>query len=139
MELRCLLESWHCYDHLAGRLGVALTAQWVEMGWLVTGEYDFTVTDRAIKWLSAQHIDTAGLLMGRRPAARQCLDWSERKPHVAGVFGAVLTDWLLRERWLARIPSSRAVQVTERGQAECLREFGLDTRLVLTATSVVTR
>ena len=134
-----ICQARTCYDHLAGRLGVALTAQWVEMGWLLMGEYDFTVTDRAMKWLSAQHIDATGLLKGRRPAARQCLDWSERKPHVAGVLGAVLADWLLRERWLARVPSSRAVQVTDHGQAGFLREFGLDTRLVLTAISAVTR
>ena len=134
-----ICQARTCYDHLAGRLGVVLTARWVEMGWLLTNAYDFTVTDHAVKWLSAQHIDSTGLLKGRRPGARQCLDWSERKPHVAGAFGAMLADWLLRERWLARVPSSRAVRVTERGQVGFLREFGLDTRLVLMTPPAVTR
>ena len=134
-----LCQARTCYDHLAGRLGVALTAQWVKIDWLRAGEYEYTVTDQAVKWLDAHQIGTTDILNGRRPAARMCLDWSERKPHVAGAFGAALTDWLLRERWLVRVPSNRTVRVTERGQAGFLHEFGLDMRLVLAQSATELR
>jgi hypothetical protein len=54
---------------------------------------------------------------------RACLDWSERRSHVAGAFGAVLADWLMTQEWLCRVPNSRALRLTEAGRAGFAREW----------------
>ena len=54
---------------------------------------------------------------GRRPAVRGCLDWTERRPHVAGRLGAHLLDAVLDEGWVSRVPGDRSLRVTESGRA----------------------
>lgn len=117
-----------CYDHLAGALGVALTQRMLALDWLEPGEHEFRVTQRAIDCLQTKAIDTSSLTGNRRCTARRCIDWTERRPHVAGAFGALLADWLLRERWLARMPATRALRITERGLHGFKSEFEIDAR-----------
>ncbi|WP_189858698.1 ArsR/SmtB family transcription factor [Streptomyces poonensis] len=102
-----------CYDHLAGRLGIALTDAFTARGLLVQ-DTGFALTEAGLAWFGS-----AGIRLdrtGRRPLARACLDWTERRPHLAGVAGAALCRHALDAGWCVRIGSGRAVKVTEAGE-----------------------
>ncbi|MFJ7076693.1 ArsR/SmtB family transcription factor [Streptomyces sp. NPDC098781] len=110
-----------CYDHLAGRLGITVTDALTSRG-LLRQDTGFALTDAGLGWF-----ETAGIRLdrsSRRPLARACLDWTERRPHLAGVAGAALCRHALDTGWCVRIGSERAVKVTpsgERSLAELLR------------------
>lgn len=106
-----------CYDHLAGELGVALTDRLCALGALE--ERSLGVADPAP--FAALGVDPAALGAGRRPLTRACLDWTERRPHLAGALGAAVLTRALDAGWVARRPGGRAVAVTPVG-AEALRE-----------------
>ena len=81
-----------CYDHLAGRLGIAV-ADFLQQQQLLQRreEREFTVTPAGADWLAARlDIQLAGIARPRRPLARACLDWSERRDHIASDLGAAL-------------------------------------------------
>lgn len=112
-----------CYDHLAGRLGIAVTDALTARG-LLRQDTGFALTDAGLRWF-----DAAGIALdrrGRRPLARACLDWTERRPHLAGVAGAALCRHALREQWCVRIGSARAVKVTDAGERALSTLLGLD-------------
>jgi DNA-binding transcriptional ArsR family regulator len=115
-----------CYDHLAGRLGVALTEAMGERHLLhpLDGSYQLTGAGRSC--LENLGVDVAGAEAGRRAFARQCLDWTERRPHLAGALGAAITGRLFDLRWLERRPGTRAVRLTPAGDRGLREEFGLD-------------
>ena len=116
-----------CYDHLAGALAVAL-AQKMERERIVRadGEKAYEVTRVGVAWLSdVMRIDVSALVEARRPLARRCLDWTERRPHVAGALGAAILDRFFAMRWAARIDGSRALRITTRG-SDALARLGLD-------------
>ena len=101
-----------CYDHLAGRLGVALTERLLRPGNAVLRDLG---------------IDPAALESSRRPLFRCCTDWTERRPHVAGALGAALLDHYQRERWLLPVEDSRKLVVTPAGKSAFARVFDIDT------------
>jgi DNA-binding transcriptional ArsR family regulator len=106
-----------CYDHLAGRLGVALTDAMTRTGLLRQAD-GFALTGEGIAWLTtALGVEEATLRTTRRPLARGCLDWTERRPHLAGTAGAQICQRLLDRRWIVRIGTGRAVRVTPAGEA----------------------
>jgi DNA-binding transcriptional ArsR family regulator len=112
-----MLLARSCYDHLAGRVGVALTETMQKQRIIVVeGERDYRVTQRGAEWLKELGIEMERLKKGKRNFARQCLDWTERRPHVAGALGAALMQHFLAEGWLARLRDSRALRVTQKGQ-----------------------
>ncbi|MET7476215.1 winged helix-turn-helix domain-containing protein [Streptomyces sp. NPDC005648] len=104
-----------CYDHLAGRIGVAVTDALVLRG-LLRVDTGFALTDAGVGWFRSSGI--ALERKGRRPLARACLDWTERRPHLAGVAGAALCRHALEAGWCERIGSSRAVRMTPSGARE---------------------
>ncbi|MDT0545376.1 MULTISPECIES: winged helix-turn-helix domain-containing protein [Streptomyces] len=104
-----------CYDHLAGRLGTAITDAMVEHG-LLRGAEGFALTDVGLAWFRRLGVDLSAASRGRRPMARSCLDWTERRPHLAGVAGAALCRHALDAGWCARIGSQRALRVSEEGR-----------------------
>jgi DNA-binding transcriptional ArsR family regulator len=115
-----------CYDHLAGALAVDL-AHLLQRRHILrqTGEHDFALEKGGSRWLTeALGIDASALGRGKRPVALQCLDWTERRPHVAGALGAAMLEHFLKRRWIATIPGSRAVRLTDRGRTE-LKALGL--------------
>ncbi|MFF4288235.1 ArsR/SmtB family transcription factor [Streptomyces sp. NPDC001633] len=115
-----------CYDHLAGRLGVAITDAMTARG-LVDQDGGFALTDAGRDWFTdALGVEPADLRTGRRPQARGCLDWTERRNHLAGTAGARLCDRLLDRRWVRRIGSGRAVRLTDDGAAALEELLGLD-------------
>ncbi|MFI5804192.1 ArsR/SmtB family transcription factor [Streptomyces sp. NPDC051561] len=113
-----------CYDHLAGRLGIAITDAMERRGLLLMGS-GFTLTDDGLDWFGSLGIPLPKA-KGRRPMVSSCLDWTERKRHLAGVAGAELCRVALAEKWCVRIGSERAVKVTEAGERELHRLLGID-------------
>ncbi|WP_436888849.1 ArsR/SmtB family transcription factor [Nocardiopsis dassonvillei] len=100
-----------CYDHLAGALGCGVAEAMVGRG-LLTG--DLGVTGAGREWFA--ELGAPLPERGRRPLARACLDWTERRSHLAGVAGAVLCAHVLDRGWCERVGSSRAVRLTPRGR-----------------------
>ncbi|MEU9184518.1 winged helix-turn-helix domain-containing protein [Streptomyces sp. NPDC048484] len=102
-----------CYDHLAGRLGIAVTNALTGLG-LLRQDTGFALTDEGVSWFDGLGVPL--VRTGRRPLARACLDWTERRPHLAGVAGAALCRHTLDAGWCVRIGSERAVKVTGKGE-----------------------
>ncbi|MEU6419100.1 ArsR/SmtB family transcription factor [Streptomyces spiralis] len=112
-----------CYDHLAGRLGIAVTDALTVRG-LLRQDTGFALTEAGLTWF-----DSAGIGLdrkGRRPLARACLDWTERRPHLAGVAGAALCRHALDTGWCVRIGSERAVKVTPTGERALSDLLGIE-------------
>ncbi|WP_307814315.1 winged helix-turn-helix domain-containing protein [Glycomyces sp. YM15] len=104
-----------CYDHLAGRLGVALTEAMGAHGYLET-EGGFALSREGRRWMEASlGVDTAAWGR-RRPVARACLDWTERRTHLAGQAGASLCRALSDRGWTRGVGSTRAVRLTDDGR-----------------------
>lgn len=114
-----------CYDHLAGQVGVGLTEAMVRAGMLVeSGSYE--LTPAGAERLTALGLDLPTIRRQSRAFALRCLDWSERRPHLAGALGAALTTRLFELGWIRRTDASRAVQLTELGRLELTRQFELE-------------
>ena len=108
-----------CYDHIAGELGVRLTAAMEQNGFLVPcGESDYDVTRSGEQFLASWHIDADSLRNMRRTFARRCLDWTEKRYHLAGALGAAICDKFLECRWITREKKSRIVHVSLAGRRE---------------------
>lgn len=111
-----------CYDHFAGKLGVALTEAMTERG-LLDWSDGVALTPEGARWL-----DDLGIVVESRhgrPAVRSCLDVTERRPHLAGAVGAALCTHALQQGWVTRITGGRALKVT--GSVET---FGLSVGVV---------
>ncbi|WP_163506170.1 ArsR/SmtB family transcription factor [Fodinicola acaciae] len=130
-----------CYDHIAGRLGVALMTSMLTEGVLAghDGTYvagldrlssagqsvDYRVTGHGRDWLADLGV-VVDRIPRRRPLVRYCVDWSEQRHHLAGALGAALADRLFELDWLRRAPSPRVVLVTDAGRAGLSDSFGID-------------
>lgn len=110
-----LREARTCYDHLAGRLGVAIMDALLAAQHLTLGRSGLTVTARGTTLFEGLGIDLDALARQRREFCRACLDWSERRPHLAGALGAALTARCLALGWVRRLPDTRAVRLTPEG------------------------
>ena len=113
-----------CYDHLAGRIAVACAQRLVEDGAVVIEGETAQVTERAAPALARLGLSLEAMQdgTGRRPVCRPCLDWGERRMHLAGQLGALLCTHCLQQGWLLRKSGSRALEVTPRG-ATALRDW----------------
>lgn len=120
-----LREARTCYDHLAGRLGIRVTDFLLERAFLQRHGDAFQVTRTGDTWLRDFGISMEVLRAGRRPLTRACLDWSERRPHLAGALGAALTERFFERGWLTRLRGPRAVRLSERGRAALSGEWGM--------------
>lgn len=110
-----------CYDHLAGTLGVAITEALIERSVLTES---LAMTTHGSSWLNG----TLGPLptFGRRPATRACLDWTERRVHLAGGLGAHIAAVFRERRWVRPAKNSRAVVLTPAGTDALQQLFGVD-------------
>jgi DNA-binding transcriptional ArsR family regulator len=119
---RALSRARTCYDHLAGALGVRITEAMNRRGLLDT-DRGLALTDEGMRWFTALGVtlppDT------RRPLVRSCLDWTERRPHLAGAAGAALCGHAFDRRWITRIGTGRAVAVTDAGRDALHTHLGL--------------
>jgi DNA-binding transcriptional ArsR family regulator len=108
-----------CYDHLAGTLAVRLMATFERKRLIVAqGKRDCELTPNGESFLRQWHIDVGELRRSRRSFARRCLDWTERKDHLAGAIGAAICEKLLKSHWIKRDHRSRVVHVSRTGERE---------------------
>ncbi|WP_166921777.1 ArsR/SmtB family transcription factor [Flavobacterium poyangense] len=112
-----------CYDHLAGKIGVAVAESLLEQNIILNSDAKLEVSSKGVKWFSDFGIDIDEVKKQRRIFLKPCLDWSERKNHIAGSLGALLLDKMLADDWLRRTKDSRAIQITGKGEKELLRYF----------------
>jgi hypothetical protein len=117
-------DARSCYDHLAGRLGVAVTDALLARGVLRLQGEAFTVTRAGESFLHELGIETRVLRVQRRAFARACVDWTERRPHLAGSLGAALRTCFLENVWVERAPADRSLALTEAGRAALTARFG---------------
>lgn len=115
-----------CYDHLAGRLGVGIADALVKHGRVTVAEGVAVVSDEGLRFLCDFGIDLTQSSASKRPLCRACLDWSERRLHLAGRLGAAILTRTLTLKWIARSSDSRAIRVTELGRKGFRSEFDLD-------------
>ena len=119
-----------CYDHLAGTLGVALADALVDNGYAeMTGEAGSLTPDGA-SFLAGLGIDVEALIakQGKRSArvlCRPCLDWSERRSHLAGTVGAAICSQSLAKGWIRRIDGTRTINITPKGVRAFREQFGV--------------
>jgi len=111
-----------CYDHLAGRLGVALADSLVSRGHLALSADGGEVTDSGHHFLCTFGAEP---VPGKRVFCRPCLDWSERRPHIAGRLGAALATRCFTLGWVARQRDTRAVTITPAGRLGFSQAFGV--------------
>lgn len=119
----CFARS--CYDHMAGRLGVAIADALVARDLVQLGADGGVVTSAGHEFFCAfgADIDPG---RSRRVFCRACLDWSERRYHMAGLVGAELQRRFLNLGWITRSDDSRALTLTAAGMVGLQRDFGLD-------------
>lgn len=120
-----------CYRHLAGELAVAITAHLLAAGYLDARPDGWHLAPAGAAFLGSLSRPLAGALErhGEVPAARfcrGCLDWSERRPHVAGVIGEAMLQGFLEDRWLRRTDGSRALAITTEGRLRLREHFSID-------------
>lgn len=112
-----------CYDHLAGEMGVKLFDGLVRRRWIAASGNDVRLTRRGETFLDEFGVDRAALSNSRRPLCRACLDWSERRHHLAGQVGAALLARFIALSWLSRERSGRTVRFTPQGELKFNRQF----------------
>jgi DNA-binding transcriptional ArsR family regulator len=115
-----------CYDHLAGELGVALTDSLERQRLIETGDGAFGLTAAGERRLESLGIEVDALRLQRRAFARPCLDWTERRPHLAGAVGAAIAEHAMAQQWVARVAGTRALRVTPEGRRGFLEQFALN-------------
>ncbi len=115
-----LREARTCYDHLAGALATELYAGLVAGGLIAASPDGVGLTAAGRTRFVAEGIDIAALERSPRPLCRACLDWSERRPHLAGALGAAILRHAETAGWCRRRPGSRAVTFIANGKARIL-------------------
>jgi DNA-binding transcriptional ArsR family regulator len=121
-----LYTARSCYDHLAGRIAVELACSLETSGVLhPRAEREYELGRHGSAWFAKLGIDVDSLRRSRRTFARQCTDWTERRPHVAGTLGAALFSRLVALGWIARRRDTRALRITQEGVRELQNRLGL--------------
>jgi DNA-binding transcriptional ArsR family regulator len=112
-----LREARCCYGHLAGRCGVALLEHLLAQRWLEAAVDGYALTDAGVAGLAQLGFDAQALRAGAsHRIAYPCLDWSERRDHLAGKLASGLLTHFIERGWLRRIGSERALELTPPGQ-----------------------
>jgi DNA-binding transcriptional ArsR family regulator len=117
-----------CYDHVAGRIGVGIADALIARGHVALGGDAGEVTETGRNFFAELGVKLTTPPKSRRVYCRSCLDWSERRPHIAGHVGAQIADFCFERKWLARKTASRALTITGQGAEMLPRAFGVDLR-----------
>lgn len=115
-----------CFDHLAGKVGVQVAIALQKEGLLEVSGKEYEVTGKGSKWLADMGINVGELEAGRRMLAPQCLDFTERHPHVAGALGAALLQRMIDLDWIRKTRVPRAVRLTPTGRTELSKRLRLE-------------
>ena len=122
---RALSAARICYDHLAGRLSVDLTDAFVAREYVVLDEEVAEITTTGTRFFTEFGIELPTLRSTHRHVCRLCLDWTERRPHIAGAVGAAITKRYFDLGWMERMKRSHAVIVTSLGRRGFQETFGI--------------
>ncbi|KFF10319.1 transcriptional regulator [Chryseobacterium soli] len=114
-----------CYDHLAGFVGVKIVEALETKGYLIKSKNVYLVSESGWEWFHFFNISKEGFNNNRRPVTRQCLDWSERRPHLAGQLGAEFLNKMLERKWFKKVEFSRELVVTSKGRQELYDLLGV--------------
>lgn len=114
-----------CYDHMAGRIAVAITDRLVQQSFVLLDEDGGQLTDAGRSFFDEFGFDLRPTSK-RRVFCRPCLDWSERRPHLAGAVGAAILRHALEHDWVEHVRESRALVVTPVGVSELATTFGIE-------------
>lgn len=105
-----------CYNHIAGSLGVQIADALLERGFLFYEEEDFILTETGEKFFEDFQVNLKELRKKRRSFCHKCLDWSERRHHLAGALGTALLERCIELGWILRLPKTRAISITTKGK-----------------------
>ena len=127
-EAKRLRDARSCYDHLAGRLGVAITEALLDRGFLEADDDSkrIAVSPAGKAWFAELGVNIDDIKPGKHGIARRCLDWTERRHHLAGPVGARLLEKLLELGWLRRKGVGRNLEITEGGRYELKDRLGIE-------------
>jgi DNA-binding transcriptional ArsR family regulator len=120
-QARALDAARICYDHLAGRLSVDLTDACVAREYVVLDDEAAKITTAGGRFFTK-----FGIAVATRRSNRLCLDWTERRPHIAGALGAAITQRCFDLGWMERVKRSQAISVTRAGRRGFRQTFGID-------------
>jgi DNA-binding transcriptional ArsR family regulator len=124
-----LMLARTCYDHIAGKLGVSLYESFTVKGWFAIGRVrNGTACELSAlghKEFAALGIDLEGTHQTRRRFAYECLDWSERRPHLGGSLAAAILCLMVKENWVAKDLDSRVLTITDHGRRKLLKRLGV--------------
>jgi DNA-binding transcriptional ArsR family regulator len=115
-----------CYDHLAGRIAVALFERWIAdrvLRWRGDAVY---LTEKGRQFLIDRGIDIEAIERKSRPLCRTCVDWSERLHHLGGAIGAAVLARALEKKWAVRAPRSRVVRFSALGEKKFVQWYSSD-------------
>ncbi|KAA0917524.1 winged helix-turn-helix transcriptional regulator [Aquicoccus porphyridii] len=112
-----------CYNHLAGDMGTRLYDSLMAQGYVALKGEIVTLTDQGAAFVTSFGIDLDALVRKKAPLCRECLDWSERRPHLAGSLGRAFLSRFEALSWARRDQKSRAVLFSPGGDAEFTRLF----------------
>lgn len=115
-----------CYDHLAGKVGVDITNSLIDNGLIEAVGTKYDVTYLGESWFQSIGIDINELKSQKRSFAHPCLDWSERKHHLAGALGAAILEVMLNNDWIKKSNNSRELIITPKGRKELKNRFDLN-------------
>jgi hypothetical protein len=118
-----LRQARVCYDHLAGERGVQLFWRLTQLKLIALGDGDVEMTSRGERRFGEFGIDIAVLKSAKRPVCRACLDWSERRSHLAGALGAQLLDRFFELKWARRVENTRIIRFSPQGEVSFAKLF----------------
>jgi DNA-binding transcriptional ArsR family regulator len=115
-----------CYDHLAGRIAVAMADRMVELSYVEFSSDSGMLTKDGAAFLNdlGVNLDSGKTPRSRQIFCRPCLDWSERRPHIAGAVGTAICQACFSQGWIRRIEGTRAVSITPAGHVALSKAFG---------------
>lgn len=121
-----LRQARTCYDHLAGRLGIAVADALTSKGHILLSESAGSLTEEGQRFFCTIGVEIEAGKKGQRAVCRTCLDWSERRPHLAGRLGSALCTRFFELGWIERIKDSRALSITVEGHEGLRQAFGIE-------------
>lgn len=126
VEDKAIRNARTCYDHVAGYLGVQLADSLIKKGYIADTQDGFKLTEEGVTFCTSFGIDLNVMRKKRRSFCHKCLDWSERKFHIAGAVGNALLERFIDLNWIQRQPNTRALVITNIGKREFMEKFSID-------------
>ncbi|OAZ39207.1 ArsR/SmtB family transcription factor [Paenibacillus polymyxa] len=115
-----------CYDHVAGHLGVQIMSFFIQKGILSEDQDGLHITQQGEIFFADFQIDLKNTRQKRRSFSHKCLDWSERRHHLAGALGSALLDRLFELHWVEHLPTTRAIRITAEGKRGFKEVFSIE-------------